>query len=385
MAVLRNPLVSIVKCTNYNNSDDVGISVERSLDLIGGIESIVSPGDCVLIKPNVLKPALYTTGATTNPHIVKAIANLCTRAGAKRVIIAEGAAIGQKASEAFEVCGYGEVAKECSCELIDFNNDSFQLVVNPSGSVFRRIRVPESFLEANVVINVPVMKTHDALGVTLGLKNMKGIIHVSDKKRFHKWGLAQSIIDLNKIALPELTIMDGTVAMEGDGPAAGDPVGLGLIMASTDTVACDRVASEIMGFGEDELEYIKMASEQGLGCFDLSEIKVVGEQADNVKRPFKRITLNREKLEELGINLLSCDACSGCSHVVKSYMLRLEKQNRLESLKGWTIVYGQSAYIPEDAKGKIMAIGTCTRKLSGADCTYVPGCPPHPLHIDDKL
>ncbi|HEY3425928.1 MAG TPA: DUF362 domain-containing protein [Negativicutes bacterium] len=385
MSVMGNALVAIVNCTRYHNYPDVKKSVEEVIDFLGGIESIVSLGDHVLIKPNLVWPVPYTSGAITNPYVVKAIAELCLKAGATKIIIADSAAVGCKASEIFEKCDYKRIIDNDRYEFIDFTDGNYQYIVNPSALIFKKIRLPQAYLEANVVINVPVMKTHDALGLTLGLKNMKGIIHLSDKKRFHKWGLAQSIVDLNKVALPELTIMDGTVAMEGNGPVAGEPVGLGLVMASTDTVACDRVAAEIMGFNEEEIDYIKMAAEQGLGCFDLAKIKVIGKNIADVKRPFQRLLLNTAKLNELGINILACNACSGCSNVVISYLKWREKSNNLDLLKGTTIIYGQNAYLSENISGKIISVGTCTRSLTGEEITYIPGCPPHPAHLDEKL
>lgn len=385
MQGLRNPSVVIARCREYDNFDNVFDAVIQVLDAIGGLESIVSAGDRVLIKPNLVTSKPYTTGATTNPHIVKALARLCRQAGASEVVIGEGSAVGNSATEAFEVCGMNEIAKEERCRVVDFAKDTYSWVVNPAAKIFKRIRVPKTFLESNVIINVPVMKTHDALNVTLGLKNMKGIIHVTDKKRFHKWGLAQSVVDLNQIALPELTVMDGTVAMEGEGPGEGDPVGLGLILASTDTVACDRVAAEIMGFKVDEIDYIRMAGEQGLGCFELSNIEVLGEKIADVAKPFKRTALDPEQLKKLGINLISCDACSGCSMAVKNYLVRLERKGTMESLRGCTIVYGQNAAIPQGAEGRIIRLGTCTRKLDCCSGVYITGCPPHPHDIDEKL
>jgi uncharacterized protein (DUF362 family) len=385
MEGLRSPNVSIVKCNEHDNYQSIKTAVKRCLDLLGGLEAIVSLGDRVLLKPNILAPKPYTTGATTNPYIVKALVELSKEAGAKEVIIGEGSAVGHDTFEGFEFCGIKQIAEEYNCRLVDLAKDEFEYVINPMAKIFKRIRVPKTFIEVNVVINIPVMKTHDALGVTLGLKNMKGIIHISDKKRFHKWGLAQSVVDLNHIALPELTVMDGTIAMEGNGPVSGNPVGLGLIMASTDTVACDAVACKIMGFEPEEIDYIKFAQEQGLGCCDISKIKVLGERLSDVVRPFKRISLNHEKLKELGINLISCDACSGCNHVVMSYLVGLEEKGKLQELSGYTIVYGQSAYIPEEVKDKVIKLGVCTRNLTGAEGIYIPGCPPHPHHINEKI
>lgn len=378
-------IVSIIKCAEHDNYDLIKKSVKNCIDLIGGLESIISPGDTVLIKPNLLCPSLYTTGATTNPYIVKAVVELCKEVKASKIVIGEGSAVGHNTIEAFEVCGIKNIAEELNCALVDFTKDDYQYVINPIAKKFKRIRIPKSFLEANVVINIPVMKTHDVLNVTLGLKNIKGIIQTSDKKRFHKWGLAQSLIDLNQIALPQLTILDGTIAMEGNGPVAGNPVGLGLILASKDTVACDRVGCEIMGFNEDEIDYIKQAGKENLGCFDINKISVVGEKIANVKKIFKRTNVNEEELEKYRITLVSCDACSGCNHTVKNYIVSLENKKNLGLLENSTVIYGQGAYIPENINKRIIRVGTCTRNLCDTDSLYIPGCPPHPHDIQAKL
>lgn len=385
LSVLRNELVSIVKCREYRNYPEILIAVRKAVAMLGGLNSIVSPGDIVLIKPNLVWDIPWETGGITNPYVIKAVAELSLAAGAAKIVIADGAGVGSNASSAWENQGYHDIVDLKQCEFFDFAEGEFQMVTNPGAFVFKKIRLPKLYLEANVVINLPVMKTHDALRLTLGIKNMKGLIHISDKKRFHKWGLAQSVVDLNKIVLPELTILDGTIGMEGNGPVAGDPVGLGLILASTDTVACDRVAAEIMGFTEDEIGYIKMAGEQGLGCFDLSKIRVIGENLADVKSPFKRLDFNEAILNELGIRLIPCNACSGCSTVMKSYLKFRENFEAMDDLRDVTFIYGQTPKIPENTPGRIVRVGTCTRNLDCKGSLYVPGCPPHPAHFDDIL
>lgn len=381
----REPKVSIVKCPIINQVKEVKKAVREATDLIGGLESIITPGDNVLIKPNFICAADYTTGATTNPNVIFAIAELCREVGAKQITIAEGSAIGHNTDKVFDSLGLRELAEKYDCKLVNFHKDEFTYVVNPQARNIKRIRLPRTFIESNVVINVPVMKTHDALAVTLGLKNMKGIIHTSDKKRFHKWGLAQTVVDLGHLAMPELTIVDGTVALEGMGPVVGKPVGLGLLLASSDTIAVDRVCLEVMGFNLEEVEYIRLAGEQGLGCTDLDKIRIKGEDLENVKRPFERLSLDHRLLEEMGINLVACDACSGCNNVVSSYLYGLHVKGQLERLRGSTLIYGQNPYIPEDATEKIIRLGVCTRNIRIDEGIYIPGCPPHPMHINDFI
>lgn len=336
-------------------------------------------GDTVMLKPNLVCPADYRTGIVTNPHLVEAAAMLCHKAGAKRIIIADGACVGVSTEEAFEVVGLRDVAARQKCELVDLANAPFEHAMNPLGKKMKRIRIPRVFLESNVVINMPVMKTHDALDISLGLKNMKGLLQTDDKKRFHKWGLVQSIIDLNQLAKPELTIMDGTIAMEGLGPTAGEPVNLGLILASKDVVAIDTVAREIMGFSGDEAAYIGLAGEAGIGCADLSEITIEGIPLDQARHPFKRAQLEPAVLAEFGIDLYADDACSGCANAVQNFLGHMMKQGQLEELRDTVLVYGQSVReLPvERVQGKrVIRLGSCTRKLSAYE-NYYPGCPPY--------
>lgn len=377
------PAVSIVRCDAYDSADAIREHVRDACDLIGGLESLIMPGDTVLLKPNLVQPYPYETGATTNPHLVEALVGLCREKGARRVVIGDGSCVGADTRKAFENCGLVDAAERTGAELVDFTKSEFQYVVNPLAKKMKRIRIPKDFIESDVVINLPVMKTHDALEVSLGLKNMKGLLQTSDKKRFHKWGLAQSIVDLNQIARPDLTIIDGTVGMEGAGPTSGEPVNLGLLLASKDVVAVDVVALEIMGYSLDEVPYIRMAGEAGLGCAALDEIEVEGLSIGEVRHPFRRNSIDPELLASMGIEFVPCDACSGCANALASFVGALNRRNALESMRDTVFLYGQSVKeLPEErTRGKrVIRVGSCTRKLAGYG-HYLPGCPPYPYHM----
>jgi uncharacterized protein (DUF362 family) len=239
--------VSITRCERIDDFKTVFEAVKESLELIGGLETLVSRGDSVMMKPNLVCVKDYRTGATTNPHVVRSLCRLAREAGAAKLSIAESSTIGCDTREAFEKCGYKRVAEEEKASLVDLKRGATVYSGIPNARLIRRIEIPEAVFQADVIINVPVMKTHDMFPVTLGLKNMKGVIRDNDKKRFHVWGLAQAITDLNRLVLPQITVIDGTVGMEGLGPIHGDPVNLGLILSSFDTVAADAVASSVMG------------------------------------------------------------------------------------------------------------------------------------------
>ena len=377
-------LVSIVKCAEIDNSESVHEAILESLNLIGGLELLVCPGDTVLLKPNVLCPFDYRTGAVTNPHLVRAMCRLARAAGARRIIIAESAAVGfDDTMEAFTGSGIAAVAREEKAELVDLLDTPTIYMGIPNGRVLRRLQVPEIVMRADVLINLPVMKTHDVFPATLGLKNMKGVLRQQDKKRFHRWGLAQAIVDLNKLVLPQLTVIDGTVAMEGMGPVYGTPVNLGVIISSFDTVSADAVAATVMGIDPMEIEYIKLAAEQGLGCADLSQIQVQGSSIDDVKKEFKTTRVDFNSYRERGVMIHEAGACSGCHHFMES-LLTFNMKDNLDLLKGYTIIFGQTVMPPEKIEGELLSFGSCTKRYRNQG-GYIAGCPPHGSDVLEYL
>jgi uncharacterized protein (DUF362 family) len=375
---MNKPQVSIAKCQKIHDYQAVRSTVKKSLDLIGGLDSLVSPGDRVLVKPNFIAPYHYTTGATTSPHVIRALCELVKEAGARKVSIADGSAVGSKTEEVFIVTGLSELSAKIGAGLVNLKKSRTVYMGIPNGKVFRRLKIPEAVMEADVIINAPVMKTHDVFPATLGLKNMKGVLQEKDKKRFHKWGLAQSIVDLNKLVLPQVTVLDGTVGMEGMGPSHGTPANLGIIISSFDTVAADSVAAAVMGIDPLEIEYVKLAFEQGLGCADLSQIEIVGLPIEEVKRPFKRLKLDFESYRKKGIEIYEKGACSGCRNTMEAFIAYyMESKGRLDLLKGYTLIFGQNVRIPDKFEGKLVNIGLCTKKFREKG-EYIPGCPPHP-------
>ena len=142
---------------------------------------------------------------------------------------------------------------------------------------------------------------------------------------------------------------------------------------------------EIMGFSLEEVDYIRMAGEQGLGCTDLKKINILGEKIDKVRRPFERLTLNPEEFKKRGIKILSNDACSGCNNAINSYLYDCYLKEDLDKFKNSILVYGQNPNIPEDTKGKIICLGICTKSHLKKGTLYIPGCPPHPQHIRDFI
>jgi uncharacterized protein (DUF362 family) len=261
--------------------------IGRAVELIGGFESIIEEGDTVAVKPNILTGKLSGPGVTTNPQVIEALVKLSFGAGAGEVKIVEGAGYGVPTSEALELAGMKRIAEETGADLVDVDRDKILEVDVPDPLILEKIPVSRSFYEADVRINAPVMKTHDQLIMTLGMKNMKGVIQKPTKRLFHRIGLAKAVVDLNKAVPLSLTVVDAIHAMEGLGPSLGKVFEMDTVIASTDVYSLDVVGARVMGIDPGELEYMKYAAEQGLVCLNGRGIEVVGEPLESVARAFE--------------------------------------------------------------------------------------------------
>jgi len=278
-------IVSIVKV------GDVSESVEEAVELAGGLG--VKEGDVVVVKPNAKNPSPPGYGIITDPRVVEACVNLAFKQGAKKVKIADGAAYPTGAYDtfaAFQASGMAEVAKRWDVDLVDLNSyDSLDVDVR-DGYVLDWVRVGRSVMEADVVINVPVLKTHRGTLLSACLKNVGvGCATREEKKRLHRLGIDEGLVDVYSIVRPRLNVVDGIVALEGDGPnlPLGRSKPLGLIVAGSDGLAVDTVCAKIMGIDPKKVKHLRLAGEKGLGVMDLEEIEVKGESIESVATQFE--------------------------------------------------------------------------------------------------
>jgi len=278
-----NSTVSIVKCRSYDE-EEVLMGLQHSIDLIGGIQSVVKEGDRVLLKPNLLNGKAPEKAVTTHPCIVKGMIQIVREAGGIP-FIGDSPSIGSLTRTA-EKAGIKEVADEMKCPLVEF----IKPVLPPKGGgkIFKQLEIDRVVLEADVIINLPKFKTHSLTLLTLGVKNLFGCIPGPRKAQWHlKAGedrktFAQILVDIYQVIHPSLTILDGIVGMERNGPNSGHPVPLGLILASRDALSLDEVVCDLLGISRKSLMTNRVAFEQGLGK---DGIEVVGEKVENVRIP----------------------------------------------------------------------------------------------------
>jgi uncharacterized protein (DUF362 family) len=257
--------------------------VFKALDLID-YRRALEGYDKVLIKVNFITTKTWDTGATTDPIVVEAIIRKLKDLPVKIYVVESDATI-TNADDAFEATGMKDMCERNGVEWLNLRHvkDKVKLEV-PNGEVLKSITVPRLVTES-AIISAAKLKTHANTRVTLGMKNMFGLLPDKFKAKYHAKGISNVVVDINTVLHPAITIIDGFVGMEGNGPVSGTPVPMNLIIAGTDPVATDATAARIMGFNPFEIKHIRKAYEKGLGK---SEAKILGEKIEAVTKQFKQ-------------------------------------------------------------------------------------------------
>ena len=266
-------------------------TVRRSLDLIShDIRKGLKPGK-VVIKPNFVSTSVQL--AASHADQIRGILDYFREFYDKKIIIAEAASpFTGGTSEGFENLVYHQLTEEYNVELLDLNEGPFEKIpiLDKRGETIH-VRVSSLLLDRNnYLISAAKLKTHDTVVVTLSIKNMvMGSIYASDKGMVHQ-GYKHINLDLAEIAghvWPDLSVIDGHVGMEGNGPEYGTSVDIGIAISSIDPLAADRVACEVMGVHVNKVGYLYYCSEKRLGESDLEKINVTGQNLNEFIRPFR--------------------------------------------------------------------------------------------------
>lgn len=268
--------VAVVRCGSYEPAE-VNAAVREAVSLLGGISRFVRAGERVLLKPNLLSAKAPDRAITTHPAVLEVLSALVREAGGIPSIgDSPGGAI-RGVERVWRNTGMLDLAERTGVPLVSFEASGS---VEAAGKL-RTYMVARPVLEADAVLNVAKMKTHVLTSYTGCVKNMFGIIPGFMKSRLHSIAprpvpFARHIVDVYSLVRPRLNLLDGVVAMEGDGPSGGRPRPVGAILAGEDAVAVDAVAAGMMGFGEGRVPTLRIAAERGLGIATLADIDVVG-------------------------------------------------------------------------------------------------------------
>jgi uncharacterized protein (DUF362 family) len=247
---------------------------QAAVAAVGGIERFVRQGDEVIVKPNIcVDYRTYEYGATTNPDVVAALVGLCLGAGAKRVRVMD-LPFGGGAENAYARSGIAEAVEAAGGQMEIMNRAKFRETEIPQGQDIASWPVYQDVLTADVLINVPIAKHHNLARLSLGAKNLLGVI--LKPSQIHA-NLPQRIADLSSLIRPTLTVLDAVRTLMAHGPTGGnldDVVLNNTVIASHDMVAADAYAATLFDLSGDEVPYIKAGAEMGLGTLDLAAIRI---------------------------------------------------------------------------------------------------------------
>jgi len=273
--------ISIAMCDSYEYSS-VLREISRLLEPLGGMSAFVNSGDHVLLKPNMLSARSPEQAVTTHPMIVRVVAEMVKNAGGI-VLIGDSPGIGSFRSVA-DRSGIAAAAKESGSELAGFDET---LEIQGTGR-FRRISLAQAYWQADKIINLPKLKTHEMMTMTCAVKNLFGAVVGIEKAGWHlkagtsREDFARLLLEIYLIKKPVLNIVDGILAMEGNGPGSGDPVQLGVLIAGINPVAVDLVAGKIAGIPPDLLYIEREAVSMRLPGSMLDDILIYGTPLDKV-------------------------------------------------------------------------------------------------------
>ncbi len=279
-----NQKVSIQSSSDYDFGNVKG-AIARSIDALNGMSCFVREGERILIKPNILAGKPAEAAVTTHPAVVKAVIELVKEAGATPVV-GDSPGLGS-AHGAGKKCGILGVCEETGTEFVDLK--TLLLVENPEGRTFKRLEIAREALNVDGIINLPKLKTHGQMLLTLSIKNLFGCVPGKRKPQWHLTAgvdtdsFAGMILDLFTFLKPRLNIIDGVVGMEGNGPAGGEPRQIGMILASPDGAALDRVICEIVGADYKDVPILKKAVEEGFAPENVSEIEILGAELKDIR------------------------------------------------------------------------------------------------------
>ena len=294
--------VVVLRCDEYDLIK-VKEKINYGLDLLGGIESIIPLNKLTLLKPNLVSAAAPEKAATTHPIIFEAISQILIDHKYK-FHYGDSPGFGNP-TKVSEKCGLKSVAERLNIEEADFVNSKKLSLTN--ASINKEFDIALGVIKSDAIINLPKMKSHALQRTTGAIKNTFGVVTGFNKGAMHAkytnaFNFAEMIIDLNKMITPDLHIMDGIMAMEGNGPRNGNPVKMNVILISTDPVAMDAVFAKLINLDPELLPLITYGERMGIGNYH--DIELLGDKIDDlintdfdiIKTPLRTEDMTQVKL-----------------------------------------------------------------------------------------
>lgn len=268
--------VVLLSCPKYDR-DNIYQELKWGIDQLGGMGHFIQSDEKILLKPNLLRKADKDSAIVTHPLVMAAVGRLLREAGCEHISYGDSSGIGFMDKVA-EECGMAAEMDALQIPLANF--DDCVLVKYPQGKMAKQFHLAKAVVENDALINVCKMKTHQLEKITAAMKNMYGCIQGLHKAKGHTIynnaeSFARMLVDLNRYVNPRLYIMDGIVAMEGNGPASGEPVPMGVMLISTDPVALDSVVCSLMNLKPDLVPTNVQGEKMGLGTWREDQIEIL--------------------------------------------------------------------------------------------------------------
>jgi uncharacterized protein (DUF362 family) len=317
----------------------------------------------VAVKPNLVVPSPAVTGATTHPEVVEGAILFLKDFGVRDIKIVESAWVGDSTKRAFKYCGYQELSEKHGIPLIDLKSDG--------SAAYRHgeyeIEICDEAMNTDFLLNIPVLKAHCQTRMTCCMKNLKGCIPDSEKRRFHTLGIHKPTAALNAVLKTGYCVVDG-ICGDLSFEEGGNPVESNRIIAGRDPLLVDSYCAELIGYSPDEIGYLSYGKQLGLGEFYSEETKLV--ELNPQSKPVRQAKSSRvsEQFNSVICEDAACSACySALVYALHRYGGKTEEVYIGQGFKG--------------KRGKGLGIGRCT----GDFARNVPGCPPKATNILAEL
>lgn len=348
-------------------------------------------GKRILIKPNVGRIAPPESGYNTHPDAVAAIIDTFRKIGVASIAIGESPIVGVDTFEAFKRAGFTEMAAKYNVELIDFNSKPPVKKQIPDPRILTETKICQQIYDYDVLVSVPVTKTHMHTGVTLGIKNLKGCLYRHEKVRYHQLEylkktypektLDSAISDLATVLMADMVVVDGYTGMEGLGPSGGEPVQSNFAVASFSAMGADVVACKLMGLDAEEVPHLRIISERNKVSIKVDDYTITDNYEQFIHQYSKPPT--KISVQFPGIEVQDKDSCSSCLSTLMMFLKRFGADMSQYALCDgkFHIAIGKGL---EKAMDGTVFVGNCARHMADKGI-HVKGCPPVPTRIYEAI
>lgn len=345
-------------------------------------------GKKILLKPNLGRLTRNDAGIVTRTPVIAAIVDFFQARGWRNLFLGDSPILGLKIADIYQRTGLDILAKDKGVTLLDFDENPPLTIEIPGGAAIQSLKVCKQFRDFDYVVSIPVMKMHMHTSVSLALKNLKGFIWRAEKVRLHQLpeaagdeadvkSLDVAIADIARVMCPDLAIVDGTIAQEGMGPAAGSPREVNLVVGSTDYLDADYVAAQLMGLDPDRIHHLRLAR------------RLAGKPvrpsftADPANYLDWRVALQPppEKIDVAfpGTEVDARQACSACMSTLLVFLKTYLPKIKLEQLPDHTLRIKVGKEFTGGGE-KTLYLGNCAQP-DDPNGIFVKGCPPVSSHI----